>query len=200
MNTNRRLSPLIGFTITILLAALAPRAFAVDVKDLPEEKRSKLNLYVTAAEAASLKEKRGAKALFVDIRTKAEVMFTGSPTVTDANVPYVDLPDISLAFDDKRGAYKLEPNPDFGAELARRVAEKGLGKGDEIILLCRSGDRSSRAINQQLADAGYTQVYSVVDGFEGDLSKDGRRSVNGWKNAGLPWGYKMDRSKAYLPK
>ena len=200
MNTTRRRSPLIGFTIAILLAVLTPHAFAIDAKDLPEEKRTKLNLYVTAAEAAALKDKLGAKALFVDIRTKAEVMFTGSPAITDANVPYVDLPDIGLAFDDKRGAYKLEPNPDFGAELARRVAEKGLGKGDVIILLCRSGDRSSRAINQQLADSGYTQVYSVVDGFEGDLSKDGRRSVNGWKNAGLAWGYKMDRSKAYLPK
>ena len=199
MNTPR-LNPLIGLTIAVLLATLAPRAFAIDAKDLPEEKRTKLNLYVTAVEAAALKEKLGAKALFVDIRTKAEVMFTGSPAATDANVPYVDLPDTGLAFDDKRGAYKLEPNADFGAELARRVAEKGLGKGDVVILICRSGDRSSRAINQQLADSGYTQVYSVVDGFEGDLSKDGRRSVNGWKNAGLPWAYKMDRSKVYLPK
>ena len=199
MNTTRPY-PLICLAITVFLAMLAPRAFAIDAKDLPEEKRTKLNLYVTAAEAAALKEKLGAKALFADIRTKAEVMFTGSPAATDANVPYVDLPDIGLAFDDKRGAYKLEPNADFGAELARRMAEKGLGKDDVVILICRSGDRSSRAINQQLADSGYTRVYSVVDGFEGDLSKDGRRSVNGWKNAGLPWTYKMDRSKVYLPR
>ena len=199
MNTTP-LKLLIGFTIAAMLALLAPRAFAVDAKDLPEEKRTRLNLYVTAPEAAALKGRLGAKALFVDIRSKAEVMFTGSPVAADANVPYVDLPDIGLAFDDKRGAYKLEPNSEFGAELARRVAEKGLSKGDVIILMCRSGDRSSRAINQQLTDAGYTQVYSVVDGFEGDMSKDGRRSVNGWKNAGLPWTYKMDRDKAYLPK
>ena len=199
MNTTRT-KPLIGFTIAAMLALLAPRALAIDAENLPEEKRTKLNLYVTAPEAAALKGRLGAKALFVDIRSKAEVMFTGAPTVADANVPYVDLPDTGLAFDDKRGAYKLEPNSEFGAELARRVAEKGLSKGDVIILMCRSGDRSSRAINQQLADAGYTQVYSVIDGFEGDMSKDGRRSVNGWKNAGLPWTYKMDRDKVYLPK
>jgi len=36
-------------------------------------------------------------------------------------------------------------------------------------------------------------AYTVVDGFEGDRNKDpsspnyGRRNVNGWKNAGLPW-------------
>lgn len=190
----------IGLSFAVLLAMLSPLALAVDAKDLPEDKRTKLNLYVTAPEAAALKTKLGAKALFVDIRTKAEVMFTGSPTITDANVPYVDLPDIGLAFDDKRSAYRLEPNSDFGAELARRVAEKGLSKDDVIILMCRSGDRSSRAINQQLADSGYTHVYSMVDGFEGDLSSEGRRTVNGWKNAGLPWSYKMDRSKAYLPK
>ena len=115
-------------------------------------------------------------------------------------MPYVDLPDNGLAFDDPRGAYKLEPNADFAAELGRRMTEKGLGKGDVVILMCRSGDRSSRAINQQLAEAGYTKVYSVVDGFEGDISREGRRTVNGWKNAGLPRGYKMDKSKACFLK
>lgn len=196
---NILLQRLIGFTVALFFAVLQPLAFAVDARDLPQEKRTNLNLSVTAPEAAALKAKFGAEALFVDIRTKAEVMFTGSPTISDANVPCVVLPDIGLAFDDKRGVHKLEPNSDFGAELARRVAERGLGKQDVIILICRSGDRSSRAINQQLADSGYTQVYSVVDGFEGDLSSDGRRSVNGWKNAGPPWTYKMDRSKVYPP-
>lgn len=190
----------IRLPVALMLVALAHSALAIEAKDLPEEKRTKLDLYVTAPEAAALKTRLADKALFVDIRTKAEVMFTGSPTMVDAMVPYVDLPDIGLAFDDKRGAYKLEPNNDFASELARRLAEKGLTKNDVVILMCRSGDRSSRAINQQLADAGYTKVYSVVDGFEGDMSKDGRRSVNGWKNAGLPWTYKMDRNKAYLPK
>lgn len=190
----------IRLPVALMLVALAHSALAIEAKDLPEEKRTRLDLYVTAPEAAALKSRLADKALFVDIRTKAEVMFTGSPTMVDAMVPYVDFPDIGLTFDDKRGAYKLEPNNDFASELARRLAEKGLTKNDVVILMCRSGDRSSRAINQQLADAGYTKVYSVVDGFEGDMSKDGRRSVNGWKNAGLPWTYKMDRNKAYLPK
>lgn len=190
----------IRLPVALMLVAVAHSALAIEAKDLPEEKRTRLDLYVTAPEAAALKTRLADKALFVDIRTKAEVMFTGSPTMVDAMVPYVDFPDIGLTFDDKRGAYKLEPNNDFASELARRLAEKGLTKNDVVILMCRSGDRSSRAINQQLADAGYTKVYSVVDGFEGDMSKDGRRSVNGWKNAGLSWTYKMDRNKAYLPK
>ncbi len=121
MNTTRlyqRLYPLIGLTIAMLLATLAPRAFAIDAKDLPEEKRTKLNLYVMAAEAAALKDKLGAKALFVDIRTKAEVMFTGSPAATDANVPYVDLPDIGLAFD----GHPAGPGAALGDSAAHTVA------------------------------------------------------------------------------
>jgi rhodanese-related sulfurtransferase len=54
-----------------------------------------------------------------------------------------------------------------------------------VIFICRSGERSARAADE-LADFGYTTA-TVVDGFEGDLGPDQRRSVNGWKNAGLPW-------------
>ena len=66
--------------------------------------------------------------------------------------------------------------------------------------MCRSGDRSARAINMLLTDRGYTKVYSVVDGYEGDLSKAGRRDVNGWKNAGLPWTYELDKAKVMPAK
>ena len=47
------------------------------------------------------------------------------------------------------------------------------------------------------AQLGYSQVYSVLDGFEGDLSPDGQRTVNGWKNAGLPWSYKLDKTRLH---
>ena len=186
--------------LLLIFFCLSQTAFAVEGKDLPEEKRTKLNLYVTAPEAAALKTQLGDKALFLDIRASAEIMFLGSPTATDAMVPFVDFPRGELSFDEKRGTYKLEPNTGFVAEVARRLAEKGLDKNDVIILMCRSGDRSSRAINHQLADLGYTKVHSVVDGFEGDISKDGRRSINGWKNANLPWTYKMEKAKIYMPK
>ena len=83
------------------------------------------------------------------------------------------------------------------------MAAKGLSKNDTVILMCRSGDRSSKATNL-LAELGYTKVYTVIDGFEGDVAKDGpqagQRVVNGWKNAGLPWTYKLDKDKLYLPQ
>ena len=46
-----------------------------------------------------------------------------------------------------------------------------------------------------LAQAGFTNVYNVIDGFEGDKVDDptsyydGKRMKNGWKNSGAPWTY-----------
>jgi rhodanese-related sulfurtransferase len=46
---------------------------------------------------------------------------------------------------------------------------------------------------EMLAQAGFRNAYTVVDGFEGDRNTNpsspnyGKRTVNGWKNAGLPW-------------
>jgi rhodanese-related sulfurtransferase len=74
------------------------------------------------------------------------------------------------------------------------------GRPSFVIIYGRSGDRSAAAANL-LAEAGMKNVYSVVDGFEGDLAKDGpkagQRAVNGWKNAGLPWSYTLDKKKMY---
>ncbi len=43
----------------------------------------------------------------------------------------------------------------------------------------------------------------IVDGFEGDALKlpesynNGRRLVNGWKNSGAPWTYRLDPQLTY---
>lgn len=184
------------------LALCGGHALAYDAAQVPEIKRTKQALYLDAAEALELKQKLGDKAYFVDVRTRYEISYVGMPLIADASIPYVEHPE-DAPWDDKAGRFKLEPNSDFGPELARRLTAKGLGKDDTIILMCRSGDRSARAANL-LNDLGYRKVYSVVDGFEGDVAKDGpkagQRVVNGWKNAGLPWSYKLDKSKLYFPK
>jgi hypothetical protein len=47
--------------------------------------------------------------------------------------------------------------------------------------------------------SGFSSVYSIAEGFEGDMGKEGtsanRRTVNSWKNANLPWSYKLDKTK-----
>ncbi|MES2025959.1 MAG: rhodanese-like domain-containing protein [Pseudomonadota bacterium] len=186
----------------LLLSASCVSAFAFDAAQVPDIKQTKAGLYLDAKEAYALKQKLGAKAYFVDVRTRGEVSYVGMPTIADANIPYVEHPD-DAPWDDKNGRFKLDVNSDFGPELARRISASGLGKDDAVILICRSGDRSSRAANL-LSDLGYSKVYTVVDGFEGDVAKTGpqagQRVVNGWKNANLPWSYKLDKNKLYFPK
>jgi len=94
----------------------------------------------------------------------------------------------------------MKPNPHFLAEV------KEWAQPDETILvMCRSGGRGAMAVNA-LAEAGFTKVYNIVDGMEGDMVGDpesayfGKRMKNGWKNSGLPWTYDVDPEQMRLPK
>jgi rhodanese-related sulfurtransferase len=186
-------------TWLVLLFMASTAAYAFDAAAVPAQKRTKLGQYLSSQEAAQFLDQNASKALFLDVRTIAEVTFLGMPMQADASVPYMKEPDFPV-WDAVKGTFKLEPNPDFLPEVRRRLSAKGLGPNDAIVLICRSGDRSAAAANL-LAEAGFKNVYSVVDGFEGDLAADGpkagQRAVNGWKNAGLPWSYKLDKAKMY---
>jgi rhodanese-related sulfurtransferase len=186
----------------LALGLSATVAQAADPARVPSNKQTKAGLYLNAREAYELKQKLGDKALFVDVRTRAEISYLGMPSVADAHIPAFEHP-ANAAWDDKSGRFKMEPNADFEPELARRLALRQLGKQDTVILICRSGDRTSRAVNF-LTELGYSKVYTVVDGFEGDAIAEGpqagQRVLNGWKNTGLPWTYKLDKDKMYLPR
>ncbi len=197
------------FAIAALLAlsslslSLPALAEGVDASTLPDYKRSRLQLYLTPQEAYEIVGKAPARTLFLDVRTRAEAMYVGMPTTADALVPYVEHQEMMTDWDERRHMYQLEPNSDFIQEAEIRLKEKGLTKTDRVILICRSGDRSARAADL-LASAGFTRVYSITEGFEGDSTKDGpkagQRIVNGWKNAGLPWTYKLVKAKMYFPR
>jgi len=182
--------------LTLMLLALA-FPHAGHAQDVPKIKQTKLGKYVTAAQAADMLKAERARILFVDVRTRAEIQFVGYATDIDGVVPFVEMSQFA-DWDDANSRYKLEPNASFSDGVTRLLQAKGLAKTDKVILICRSGDRSARAADL-LADAGYGNVYSVIDGVEGDLSPEGRRTVNGWKNAGLPWTYKMDKARTYAP-
>lgn len=125
--------------------------------------------------------------------------FVGAPTTIDANLPshFVHYDQWS---DKTSGCLRL-PNPRLLAEFEKMTLAKGLAKTDAVVLICRSGYRSAEMAGK-LGTPGDNNVWRVVDGIEGDFAKDGahqgQRAVNGWKNAGLPWTYKLDRNKAYL--
>jgi rhodanese-related sulfurtransferase len=176
---------------------------STDWDKLPEVKKSKVGLYLTPQQAYDMKKANPMGVAFFDVRTRAEAMYVGWPSDADALVPYVEHPEMMTDWDDKRHMYKLEPNQDFVPEIERRMAEMSLGKDAPIILICRSGDRSSKA-QDRLQTAGYSKVYSIAEGVEGDTVKDGpqagQRAVNGWRNAKLPWTYKLDKAKMYFPR
>ncbi len=67
--------------------------------------------------------------------------------------------------------------------------------------MCQSGSRVPPAA-RLMHEAGYGRVYTQHEGFEGLKAKSGKakgqRVVNGWKNAGLPWSYTLDKAKMYF--
>lgn len=200
------MKPIIFSLAMALLSTLATaqewKPGTTDWAKLPDIKKSKLALYLTPQQAFDLMQAEGKKVLFLDVRTRAEAQYVGMANAVDALVPYVEHQEVMMDWDDKRGMYLLEPNAEFTQEVARRLAQKGLSKTDRVILLCRSGDRSAKAADI-LQMQGYTQVYSVAEGFEGDMGKEGaaagRRAINGWKNTGLPWTYKLDKARMFFP-
>ena len=75
------------------------------------------------------------------------------------------------------------PNPDFLTQLNSIVPDKDC----RIVFLCRSGVRSRHAA-KAATEAGYTQCFDILEGFEGDKNTAGhRKSVGGWCFRQLPW-------------
>ncbi|MGL6070948.1 rhodanese-like domain-containing protein [Craterilacuibacter sp.] len=74
------------------------------------------------------------------------------------------------------------PNPHFLAQ-----AEHQLDKEDAVLILCRTGVRSDEAA-RMLAAHGFSSVYNVLEGFEGERDSLGHRGqLTGWKARDLPW-------------
>jgi rhodanese-related sulfurtransferase len=76
----------------------------------------------------------------------------------------------------------LTRNPRFVREF-----EAKFRKDDVLLLLCRSGKRSALAA-EAVAKAGFTNVFNVLEGFEGELDAAGQRGgSDGWRFHRLPW-------------
>lgn len=164
------------------------------------KKQTPWKLYVDSKEAYEMKQKMGDKVLFIDVRDPIEIMFTGFTDVIDINIPFKTAN--KDAWHNKKPVFNMQKNPDFEKSIASTLKEKGLTKDTPILLMCRSGGTRGAPSAKELWGKGYTKVYVVTDGFEGGKLKDGAqknwRLVNGWKNAGLPWSYKLNKEKMYL--
>jgi len=161
---------------------------------LPKGKQTSLGLYVTAAEAYDKWLAAPDAVKVFDVRTLEEYIYVGHAPMA-WNIPLLFQ---THEWNAEKGYFAFQPNPEFLSQ-AKEVAEPG----DTIMVMCRSGGRSAMAVNM-LAEAGFTNVYQITDGMEGDSVKDplsvfqGQRLMNGWKNSGLPWTYKPDFEKIKL--
>ena len=154
---------------TALIAVFAVSGYALadgaamteDWSTLTEKKRTIRGLYMTAEQAYEHTVNNMDKTLFIDARTPSELNYLGAATVMDSHVPLVFMD--TTGWDDKKRRYLRANNKNFVADIEARLRQKGLTKEDTVILMCRSGKRSAKAVNM-LADTGFTRVYSVVDG------------------------------------
>ena len=161
---------------------------------VPQGKQTSLGLYVTAAQAYAMWKADPERVKILDVRMVEEYVFLGHAEAA-FNVP-VAFPKYEWHPD--RRKYGFEINPDF-IDHVKAVFEPG----DTIVAMCRSGGRSAAAINM-LAKAGFTKMYNIIDGFEGDTVDDpesvfhGKRMKNGWKNS-APWTYDLDPALVWIP-
>ncbi|MGE4510216.1 MAG: rhodanese-like domain-containing protein [Sulfurimonadaceae bacterium] len=145
---------------------------------------------VTAEEAYQM-QKNG-EAIIVDVRTTLEFIYTGH------GEGFINIPAYYWTYDEKpietrvkSADYEVKNSKvkDHVSAMklynAKEVVNKNFVKEvmeamkmqnvDKVILVCRSGPRSSAAANV-LAQEGIT-AYNLEDGF-----------TFGWKEAGMPWG------------
>jgi rhodanese-related sulfurtransferase len=193
-------SVMVALAVAVMFLA-GTNAWALDAASVPEKKQTVAKLYLGAEEVVDFMASKKGKAMFIDVRSMAELSFVGSTPAMTANIPFKLFS--TKKFNEKKGHFSLEANPNFVAQVEKLMKANKLTKDDPVILMCRSGGRSANAADD-LTVAGFKNVYSVVDGFEGDKAKDGpnkgQRVVNGWKNKGQPWGYKLDKAKLTLEK
>jgi rhodanese-related sulfurtransferase len=164
--------------------------------DVPEGCSTSLGLYVTPTEAYEMWASDRDHVKILDVRTPEEYAFVGHPEMA-MNIPLVMH---TYRWEPELGRVAIEPNDRFISEVSSWAEPT-----DTILATCRSGGRGAMAVNA-LAQAGYTRVFNILEGIEGERVNNPRsvyhrkRMVNGWKNAGLPWTYDLNPDLMRLPK
>jgi rhodanese-related sulfurtransferase len=163
---------------------------------LPEGKKTVLGLYLTAKEAYNQWKAAPDKVRIIDVRTPEEYLFVGHPTMA-WKIPVAVQ---SYDWDAEKKHYHMKPLLDFPARV-QTIANPD----DTLMVMCRSGGRSALAANF-LAQAGFKNVYNIIDGMEGDANGDSESVAqaqplqDGWKNSGCPWTKKLTPERMVLPK
>lgn len=162
--------------VMLALMAFAGNAFAYDD--------------VTPFEAAYMVENDAA--FILDVRTPQEWNWVGHPGENKfddetINGAYLEGYVLNVAYKVYHEGYSKGDVLIVNTQFVKDV-ERLLNKDVAIITMCRSGKRSVDAANA-LEDAGFTNVYNMLTGFEGGKDAAGYRTIDGWKVDGLPYNY-----------
>lgn len=185
-----------GLGVFFVFFAFVSVVFALTQPPTDVKKQTQAGKYVNAMEAYEMWKANPDKVKILDCRTQEEYAFVGHATMA-YNIPSKLW---TGKWNKEKMEYDLQDNPDFEPQ-----AKKIFTNTDTIMVMCRSGHRSAASVNR-LTKAGFSNVYSIVDGFDGDKIKDaesyfdGKRIKNGWKNSGAPWTNDMDAKLIYLPE
>lgn len=167
--------------------------------EIPENNETDLGLYLMPKEAYALWQASPEQVNILDVRTFEEYTFVGHLEMAH-NVPL-----LYPKYDPKGPSLPGRPpgcygeiNPDFILTVKELYAPT-----DTILVYCATGGRAAMAVNM-LAQAGYVNVYNIINGLEGDRVDDprsvyhGKHMRNGWKNSGLPWGFGFHPDLMYV--
>lgn len=118
-----------------------------------------------------------AEVVLLDVRSQMEYEYVGHP-VNAINIPWKEFPDWNV-------------DPEFVDKVRQTLSKRQttVEQVEEIPILtiCRSGARS-RSAGEALIEQGFSQVYNISDGFEGDRDDDHHRgTINGWRYHNFPW-------------
>lgn len=117
------------------------------------------------------------KVAFIDVRSDMEYLFIGHPSGS-VNIPWIEEPN-------------WEVNPHFVRDVRKLILGGVIDSPEHhsvpVLLICRSGNRSDEA-GKLLVENGFSRVYNIVQGFEGELDDNHQRgTIAGWRFDNLPW-------------
>jgi rhodanese-related sulfurtransferase len=184
---------MVSLLITGLAAPLPAQGEKPAVAVIPKDKQTVLGLYLYSKEAYAVWQKNPKTVKIIDCRTPEEYVFVGHPPMA-YNIPVKFM---THKWDEAKQNYLMEDNADFVSQVQKVCRDT-----DTILVICRFGNRTAVSVNK-LAAAGLKNVYSIVDGFEGELINGGGKDFigqctrHGWKNSGAPWTYELNPELVY---
>lgn len=190
----KKLYPLILILGLVLVIGGLVNALPVQAQQLTYKAAEHPGHNCTPGQALEMYLKDKANTVILDVRTRAEYMFVGHPTMA------IHLPIMFMTPYLGEKGWQLETNSAF----VENLKEKANPATTTIIFMCRSGGRSAMALKEAVT-AGFSseKCYNMLGGFEGDKIKfelssfKGQRKLGGWRNEGLPWTYTIDPKLAY---